>query len=57
MEILAVVSMESTKVGGGAPIFYAQDQDQLFKLAALLASALNAAVHDLQNGALIIIRH
>ena len=52
MEILAIVTVERTKVGGGAPIFYAQDQQELTELALLLSRVLGASVHDL-----IIVRH
>lgn len=57
MEILAVVTLDRTRVGGGAPIFYAQDQEELSELAFRLSRVLGASVHDLQNGVLVIIRH
>lgn len=57
MEILAIVTVERTKVGGGAPIFYAQDREELTELAFLLSRVLGASVHDLKNDVLVIIRH
>ncbi|NMB00510.1 MAG: hypothetical protein GX971_03160 [Firmicutes bacterium] len=56
--ILAVVTNEQGKVdGGGAPIFYAKDEEELTELALLIAKFLGAAVHDLHNGVLVIVRH
>lgn len=57
MGILAVLSTDLQKVGGGAPIFYARDLEELEKLATLLTGVLGAAVHDLQNGVYVIVRH
>lgn len=57
MHILAVITADRAKVGGGVPIFYAQDQENLSQLALILSQVLGAAVHDLQNGVLVIVRH
>ena len=57
MEILAVVTLDQGKVGGGAPIFYAQDREELTELAFFLSRVLGASVHDLKNDVLVIIRH
>ncbi len=57
MEILAVITDNVDKVGGGAPIFYAKDKEDMSKLALLLSRCLGAAVHDLQNDVLVIIKH
>lgn len=56
--ILAVVALDKEKVGGGgAPIFIAQDEEELTTLSLLIAKFLGAAVHDLENGVLVIVRH
>lgn len=55
--ILAVVTTEPTKVGGGAPIFYASNTEEMTQVALLIAKVLGAAVHDLQNGVLVVVRH
>ena len=55
--ILAVVAIDSVKVGGGAPIFYARDKEQLIEIATLISRVLGAAVHDLHNDVLIIVKH
>lgn len=56
-EILAVVALQPEKVGGGAPVFFAQDRQELAALAFLLARILGGAVHDLQNEVYIVVRH
>ncbi|MCG0278015.1 MAG: hypothetical protein L5656_05740 [Thermanaeromonas sp.] len=58
-EILAVVATRdsSNKVGGGLPIFLAEDEEERQKLGLILSRALNAVAHDLENGVLIIVRH
>lgn len=57
-EILAVIAISAEKVGkGGAPIFFAADEKEQETLSLLLARLLGGAVHDLQNGVQIVIRH
>lgn len=55
--ILAVVTLDMNLVGGGAPIFFARSREEQEKLARYLARALDAMVHDLENGVYIIARH
>lgn len=55
--ILAVVTTEPTKVDGGAPIFYTSTPEEMTQVALLIAKVLGAAVHDLQNGVLVVVRH
>lgn len=55
--ILAVVTLDKSRVGGGAPIFVASDQDEQEKVALYVAKALDAMVHDLENGSYIIVKH
>lgn len=57
MQILAVLAVDRAKVGGGAPIFYAENEEELSELALLIAKFMGAAVHDLHNGVLVIVRH
>ncbi|MDI9440607.1 MAG: hypothetical protein GX101_04040 [Firmicutes bacterium] len=57
MRILAVITSDSSKVGGGAPIFFAQNQEEAEKLGAMVSAIFGAAVHDLNNGVLIIVKH
>lgn len=55
--ILAVVALDQTRVGGGAPIFYARDQEEIEELAVLISRIFGAAVHDLHNDVYIIVKH
>ncbi len=56
-QIMAVVTLDRNRAGGQAPIFYADNQDELSRTALLLARILAAAVHDLENGTLVLVRH
>lgn len=57
MRVLAVITSDSSKVGGGAPIFFAQNQEEAETLGAMVSAIFGAAVHDLNNGVLIIVKH
>jgi len=56
--ILAIVTIDENKVnGGGAPIFVANNEEQLQRTAFLLEKILDGMTHDLENGTVIIVRH
>jgi hypothetical protein len=55
--ILAVVTIKEDIVAGGAPIFYAKDQEEQERLALYLSRILKAMVHDLENGVYILVKH
>jgi hypothetical protein len=55
--ILAVVTLNMDIVAGGAPIFFARNQEEQVKMARYLARTLDAMVHDLENGVYIIVKH
>jgi hypothetical protein len=55
--ILAVVSRYPEKVGGGAPIFYVNSEEELQNTAFLLEKILDAMAHDLKNGSMILVKH
>ena len=55
--ILAVISLNKELVSGGAPIFFARDEEELEKIAGYLSKILDAMVHDLGNGSYIVVRH
>lgn len=55
--ILAVVTMDRQRVGGGAPIFEVASEEEREKVAMYIAKTLDAMVHDLENGSYIIVRH
>ncbi|CAM3124751.1 capping complex subunit for YIEGIA [Paenibacillus lupini] len=56
-KIIAVVSLEPDKIGGGAPIFIAPDEAAMQQTAFLLEKILDASAHDLKNGTIIIVNH
>ncbi len=55
--IMAVVTLNMDIVAGGAPIFFARNQEEQVKMARYLARTLDAMVHDLENGVYIIVKH
>lgn len=57
MAILAVITADRNLVGGGAPIFYAQDETESTDLATMISSLFGASAHDLKNGVYIIVKH
>jgi hypothetical protein len=55
--IVAVVTTQRDKVGGGAPIFIALDDAEQQKTAFTLEKIMDATAHDLRNGTLILVKH
>jgi cell wall assembly regulator SMI1 len=56
-KILAVVTLQMSMIGGGAPIFFARDEEEQQKVANYLSRILDATAHDLENGSLILVKH
>lgn len=56
-KIVAVVSIHSDEVKGGAPIFIAPDTGKLEEISFLLEKILDASAHDLKNGTIILVDH
>lgn len=56
-EIVAIVTVAPERILGGVPTFLAQDDEERNRLASTLAVILRAAVHDLGNGAYILVKH
>lgn len=55
--IIAIVTSDRELVGGGAPIFYAKDEEEKKKIAANIGRITFGMVHELENGVLIIVKH
>ena len=57
--IIAILALKSNqdKIGGGAPIFFAENQEELKEISMLLARITMGMVHDLENGIKLIIKH
>lgn len=56
-DILAVISLNKDLVSGGAPIFFARNEEEMETVAGYLERILDAMVHDLGNGTYIVVRH
>ncbi|NLM68777.1 MAG: hypothetical protein GX177_02105 [Firmicutes bacterium] len=56
-QILAVITTNRDRVGGSAPIFYADSHEELEQISIYLARIFMAAIHDLGNGVYIIVKH
>lgn len=55
--ILAVISLNKDLVSGGAPIFFARNEEEMEMIAGYLSKILDAMVHDLGNGIYVVVRH
>lgn len=55
--IVAVVTCSREVAGGGVPVFFARTEQEREQVARLLAKILRGTIHDLQNGAYVIVRH
>jgi len=57
-EVVYIIADDRNKVvAGGAPILIAPEPRERERLALYLSRILNAMVHDLENGVLILVRH
>jgi len=56
-QILAIVTTNRERVGGSAPIFYVDNQEELEKVATYLSRIFMAAIHDLDHGVYILVKH
>ncbi|RUS48156.1 hypothetical protein [Cohnella sp. AR92] len=57
-KIVAVVTSKPEKVGGGLPVFHAEDQKEAEGLAHLMEKILDAAAHRLEDHLYILVdRH
>ena len=57
--IIALVALkkDKNKIGGGTPMFFVENNQELEELSMLLARITMAMVHDLGNNIKVIIRH
>ncbi|WP_372629098.1 hypothetical protein [Cohnella sp.] len=53
--IVGIVTTRREEVGGGAPILYAEDREQLQKVAHLLEKILDCAAHTINEDLFIIV--
>jgi hypothetical protein len=55
--IQAVVTVNKDKVSGGAPIFFARNENELVSVSVSLSKILDSTVHELERGTYILVRH
>jgi hypothetical protein len=55
--ILAIVTTEREGVAGGAPVFYAKDEQELQHLSFTLEKVLDAMAHLLTEQTIILVKH
>jgi hypothetical protein len=56
--LVSVITTDKEIVGGGAPIFYAKDREDLQKVSHLLEKVLDCAAHEVHEDLFIIVdRH
>lgn len=55
--ILAVITTNNTKIGGGAPIFICETQEELETTAANLEAITDGIAHALSKDLFIIVKH
>lgn len=54
--IVAAVTIAPDTVGGDMPVLFAQDREDLERLASLLSNIMHATVHDLGNGTVLVVQ-
>lgn len=58
VRIAGVITTDRNSVGGGSPIFYARDREDLQKVAHLLEKVLDCMAHEVHEDLFIIVdRH
>lgn len=55
--ILAVITMDNSKIAGGAPIFICETKDELGRVAANLEAITDGIAHALSDNLYIIVKH
>jgi hypothetical protein len=58
VKIAGIITTDRNNIGGGSPIFYAKDREDLQKVAHLLEKVLDCAAHEVHEDLFIIVdRH
>ncbi len=55
--ILAVITTNRELVSGGAPIFFAANNEEMQQISFTLEKILDAMAHTLTDGIMIIVKH
>jgi flagellar biosynthesis GTPase FlhF len=56
-KIVAIVTLDRDRIGGGAPIFWVADRAEQQQVAFSLEKLLDATAADLKNGTMILVDH
>lgn len=54
-KIVGVVTSDRSRAGGGAPIFYADAEEEAQRKAFILEKILNCAAHELAPGLFVLV--
>lgn len=55
--ILAIVTTNRRKIGGGAPIFSCEDNEEKNNIASNLEAILDALAHEVDGETIILVKH
>ncbi|WP_040951209.1 capping complex subunit for YIEGIA [Gorillibacterium massiliense] len=55
--IVAVVAMDHNEVGGGAPMFFVANSDELQQVANTLEKIMDASVAEITPTVMILVKH
>jgi hypothetical protein len=55
--ILAVITTTKERIGGGAPIFICDTEEEMHEVAFQLERCLDSSVHEISPTLLIVVKH
>ncbi len=55
--IMAIITMSKDKVGGGAPIFVVDTEEEVQRTARLFESVLGGMLHKVNETTYVVVRH
>lgn len=55
--LAAVTTRKDQHRVSGIPVFYAETEEELVKMATILSRVFEAVAHDMENGVYIIVKH
>mgnify|MGYP001053943997 CR=1 FL=1 len=55
--LAAVTTRKDQDRVSGIPVFYAETDEEMIKMATILSRILEAVAHDMENGVYIIVKH
>ncbi|RKP57075.1 hypothetical protein D7Z26_03570 [Cohnella endophytica] len=56
-KIVGIITTDKESVGGGAPMFFAKDREDLQKISHLVEKVLDCAAHEVHPDLFIIVDH